>query len=125
MWSQGCHRDPHGCRRCADIHRSGTAIGVTQKGAVMTALRRTLTVLAGAVTSLCTATMLASAAFAQVPPSEPPYLQPPIQAPTVTAVADGSPWWVFALVAVGAAALTLVARAGTTLRHPGPRPAHF
>lgn len=82
----------------------------------MTTLRRTVTVLAGTVTGLCAATTLATAAFAQVPPAEPPYLQPPAQAP-----AGGSPWWVFALVAVGAAALTFAAMASTRLRHPGSR----
>lgn len=85
----------------------------------MTTLRRTLTVLAGIVAGLCTTTMLASAAFAQVPPAEPTYLQPPARPPTAPTVADGSLWWVYALVAVGAAALTLAAPASRRLRHPG------
>lgn len=90
----------------------------------MTAIRRTLTVLAGIVAALSAAAMLASAAFAQVPPPEPAYLKPAVQAPTIAATTDGSPWWVFAVVAVGAAALTLVAVASLSLRHPAGRPVH-
>jgi hypothetical protein len=90
----------------------------------MTAIRRTLTVLAGIVTALCAAAMLASAAYAQVPPPDPAYLKPAVQAPTVTATADGSPWWVFAIIAICAAGLTLAAVASLSPRHPGGRPVH-
>ena len=92
----------------------------------MSTYRRTLATLLAVACSLAALLAGAPLALAQRPPDNDNgavYLQPTPPAPNVS---HGSPLWQFAVVAVAAAALTLVALlAARKLRHaPHPSTAH-
>lgn len=89
----------------------------------MFTLRRTLTTLTGLLVALATLTAIGPAAYAQRAPL-PDDSYPAPTTPIVSTVSHGSPLWVFAVVAVAAAVLTLAAILTTAkLRdsvHPRP-----
>jgi hypothetical protein len=83
----------------------------------MFTIRRTVTTLAGMFVALATFIGLGPAAYAQPAPlPDDTYLAPTTS--TVSTVSNGSPLWVFAVVAIAAAIVTLAAAmTAAKLRH--------
>jgi hypothetical protein len=89
----------------------------------MFTFRRTLTTVTGLLSALAMLVSFGPAAYAQRAPL-PDDSYPAPTTPTISTVSHGSPLWVFAVVAIAAAVLTLSAvLIGTKLRHSAPRAA--